>query len=316
MTAAPHHPAASRLTDLPRPPWLPDGDWPFPTSALELDDGTRIAVTSVGRGPTVLFVHTGLWSFVWRDVIARLAADHRCVCFDAPGTGRSDRLPVAAINLERAARALVAVVRALDIADVTLVLHDLGGPSGLAGAARVADRIRALCAVNTFGWRPDGVLFRSVLALMGNPAVRELSAWSGILTRVTSTAFGVGRHLEARGRRAFRAGADPRPSVPFTPTCAMPGAPAPFTRRWIVLLAARSAASRSSRSSASTTTRSGFRPAGTPSTPTPARWWSGTATTSRCATTPTWSPDPSGSFTRRAAKRVGALADGAASSTI
>jgi len=115
--------------------------WPFQTSALE---GSKIAVTDVGRGPVLLFVHTGFWSFIWRDVILRLAPDFRCVCFDAPGTGQSDRLPTSSISLERASRALTAVIEALNLTDITLVFHDLGGPSGIAGAARMPDRIRGL----------------------------------------------------------------------------------------------------------------------------------------------------------------------------
>ena len=188
-----------------RPPWLPERVWPYPTKTLVVD-GRRIAITDVGEGPTLLFVHTGFWSFIWRDVITDLSRDFRCVCFDAPGTGRSDRLPAGNIRLERAAHALIAVVKALDLDDLTLVLHDLAGPSGIAGAAQVADRVRGLCGVNTFAWRPSGGLFRGMLALVGSTPMRELSAWTGFLTGVTSSAFGVGLHLDAASRAAFLAG--------------------------------------------------------------------------------------------------------------
>lgn len=190
---------------LVRPRWLPPSVWPYPLASLEVE-GTRIAFTDVGRGPVLLFVHTGFWSFIWRDVIARLSSDFRCVCFDAPGTGLSGRLPARDIRLDRAARALTGVVEQLDLRDLTLVFHDLGGPSGLAGAARVSDRVRGLCAVNTFAWRPDGGLFRGMLAVVGSPPMRELSAWTGFLTRITRSAFGVGRHFDDASRAAFLAG--------------------------------------------------------------------------------------------------------------
>ena len=119
------------LTPLRQPDWLPESVWPFQTSTLKVD-GSNIAVTDVGEGPVLLFVHTGFWSFIWRDVIERLAPNFRCVCFDAPGTGQSDRLPTSAISLEKTSRALTAVILALDLNDVTLVVHDLGGPSGIA----------------------------------------------------------------------------------------------------------------------------------------------------------------------------------------
>lgn len=196
---------ATALASLRRPVWLPESVWPFQTRALEVDR-CKIAVTDVGQGPALLFVHTGFWSFIWRDVIKRLATEFRCVCFDAPGTGRSDRLPARSITLERASRALAAVIEALDLRDVTLVVHDLGGPSGIAGAARVPDRIRGLCAVNAFGWEPSGMPFRGMLALMGSTLMREIDALTQVLPRITSSAFGVGLHLDAASRNAFYAG--------------------------------------------------------------------------------------------------------------
>lgn len=194
-----------RIRPLARPAWLPESVWPFQTSTFNVE-GCNIAITDVGQGPVLLFVHTGFWSFIWRDVILRLAPDFRCICFDAPGTGQSDRLPTDSITLERASRALTAVIHALDLKDITLVVHDLGGPSGIAGAARVPDRIRGLCAVNAFAWKPSGGAFRGMLALMGSTAMREVSAWTGILARITASPFGVGRHLDIASRKAFYAG--------------------------------------------------------------------------------------------------------------
>lgn len=196
---------AHSLNPLPRPEWLPQSVWPFQTSALEIE-GCRIAVTDVGRGPVLLFVHTGFWSFIWRDVIQRLATDFRCVCFDAPGTGQSERLPAREISLESAARVLTAIVQTLDLKDVTLVFHDLGGLSGISGAARVPERIRGLCAVNAFAWKPSGKIFRGMLALMGSTPMREFDAWTGMLARISSTSFGIGRSMDEASRRAFYAG--------------------------------------------------------------------------------------------------------------
>lgn len=193
------------LQPFDRPSWLVENVWPFETRALEVE-GSRIAVTDVGKGPVVVFVHTGFWSFIWRDVILRLANDFRCVCFDAPGTGRSYRLPTGSISLQNAARTLTAVIEGLDLQDITLVFHDLGGPSGIAGAAPVSDRIRALCAVNAFAWQPSSKLFRGMLALMGSRVTRELDAFTGILPRISSTAFGIGRQMDEASRNAFLAG--------------------------------------------------------------------------------------------------------------
>jgi pimeloyl-ACP methyl ester carboxylesterase len=186
----------------PRPPWLSETVWPFPTSAIRVDGG-RVAVASVGRGPVLLFVHTGLSSIIWRDVMSMLASDFRCVALDAPGTGMSERLPLSKIGLESSAHAVAAIIRQLDLEDIVLVIHDLGGLTALAGAAELAERVCGLVAVNTFAWRPDQLRFRAMLRVMGSPLVRELDVATGLLPRVTATAVGAGRTLDNNGRRAL-----------------------------------------------------------------------------------------------------------------
>jgi haloalkane dehalogenase len=160
----------------------------------------------MGHGPTLLFVHVGSWSFVWRDVLLRLQNDFRCVTVDAPGCGLSDRLPTP--TLAQAGDAVIAVIDALQLRDVTLVAHDLGGPAGFLAAARRPDRIAALAAVNCFAWTPTGPAFRGMLAAMGSAPVRELDVGTNVLARVTSSSFGVGRHWSRGDRAVFRAGID------------------------------------------------------------------------------------------------------------
>jgi len=49
---------------------------------------------------------------------------------------------------------MTAVIERLDLENLTIVVHDLGGLAGLAGAARTPERVRRIAAINTFGWRP------------------------------------------------------------------------------------------------------------------------------------------------------------------
>jgi pimeloyl-ACP methyl ester carboxylesterase len=189
---------------LERPAWLPPDVWPFDTMRVDVD-GVAIAVADVGTGPVLLF-YTGIGSFIWRDVILRLSADFRCVVLDPPGIGLSASVPRSATTLANSARAVAAVIHALDLGNVTLVVHDTAGPPAIAAAARTPNRMRGLVGVNTFGWKPAGPAFRAMLAVMGNGMVRQLDLATGLLARVTSTTFGVGRHLDATSRRAYRAG--------------------------------------------------------------------------------------------------------------
>jgi haloalkane dehalogenase len=132
-------------------------------------------------------------------------ADFRCVFFDAPGNGQSRNFANGA-TLENASRAVVAVIDGLGLEDFTLVAHDLGGPVALAAVASVQVRVRGLVAMNTFGWRPSGAALRGMLAVMGSRTVREIDVLTGFIPALTGTSFGIGRHLGAAGRTAFRDG--------------------------------------------------------------------------------------------------------------
>jgi len=190
---------------LPLPAWLSRQVWPFETGGLDVRGG-KVAVTDVGRGPALLLVHTGTWSLIWRDLMTRLSADFRCVCLDAPGTGLSGRLQSRRPTLHAASEAVAEVIERLHLSDFTLIVHDLGGVAGLAAAARAPRRMRGIVAINTFGWKPSGVVFRGMLTLMGSAWMRELDVMTKYLPRIASTAFGVGRHLDGPSRRAYAAG--------------------------------------------------------------------------------------------------------------
>ena len=185
------------------PSWLGHDVWPFAVNVVETSVGP-VAYTDVGEGPTLLLVNTGMWSFVWRDLIAELVDSFRCVTLDAPGTGLTGGS--SKVTIKQSATAIDAVVRALKLHDVTLLIHDLGGPAALEAAARWPDRITGLVAVNCFGWRPEGVMFRGMLLTMGSAPMREFDALTNMLPMASSSRFGVGRHLDRRPRRAFRRG--------------------------------------------------------------------------------------------------------------
>jgi pimeloyl-ACP methyl ester carboxylesterase len=196
--------AAAVMTKLPRPAWLPEAAFPFEIGAVDVDR-SPVAVSEVGRGPTLLF-YTGIGLFIWRDVILRLSSDFHCVAVDPPGIGLSGPIPRSHATLQRSARAVATVIEALDLRKLTLVVHDSGGPPGFAAAGRVSAQIVGLVAVNTFGWKPAGGAFRTMLSVMGNAATRRFSLSTGVLARVTASPFGAGRRLDDASRRAYRAG--------------------------------------------------------------------------------------------------------------
>jgi pimeloyl-ACP methyl ester carboxylesterase len=191
------------LQPLTRPDWLTQEAWPFDIHTLHLTQG-RVAYTDVGTGPVLLLVHAGMWSFVWRDLITRLGTQFRVIAFDPPACGLSDG--GAGAGIVQAARVVDALVTGLDLRDVTLVVHDLGGPAALHAAHSWTERVRGIVVLNAFGWRPTGPVFRGMLRLLGSAIMREFDAWTGWLPWAASTRFGVGRHLTRADRKTFRRG--------------------------------------------------------------------------------------------------------------
>jgi pimeloyl-ACP methyl ester carboxylesterase len=201
--------AASRLPGVSNPAWFHEQAWPFETVTVETDDDV-IAVSETGRGPVLLFVHVGTWSFVWRDLMRLLAHDFRCISLDAPGNGRTRSKNAAPVTLRRASSAIREVIEALDLENITLVLHDLGGPSGILAVDDQSSRVRGIVAMNTFAWKPDHRWLRKMLAIMGSSVMREFDVATGLVPRITATAFGVGRQLDQSDRDVFRAGMNAR----------------------------------------------------------------------------------------------------------
>ncbi|HEX2205171.1 MAG TPA: alpha/beta fold hydrolase [Longimicrobium sp.] len=156
----------------PLPGWLDRAAYPFQPRAFATADG-RMSYVDEGGGPPVVLVHgTPTWSFVWRDLIVRLAAaGHRVIAPDHLGFGLSDKPAGAPYGPEDHARRLRALLDALEVRGATLVVHDFGGPIGLSAALERPGAldggpgaIAGLVLLNTWGW---GLTGDRRLALMG-----------------------------------------------------------------------------------------------------------------------------------------------------
>lgn len=99
-----------------------------PSRSVELSLGP-VRYRDVGAGPTLLFVHGLLVDgLLWRDVVPRLAASHRCVVPDLPlGSHHEPAAPGVDLSPPALARMLSELVAALDLRDVVLVGNDTGG---------------------------------------------------------------------------------------------------------------------------------------------------------------------------------------------
>jgi haloalkane dehalogenase len=142
------------LTDAARTPEERfDGLPGFPFAARYREvDGIRLAHVDEGDGPPVVMLHgEPTWSFLWRNVLPPVRdAGYRCILPDHAGFGRSDKpTDVGWYSYDRHTELTGSLLEALDLRDVTLVVHDWGGPIGLRMAVEHPDRVSRLVIMDT-----------------------------------------------------------------------------------------------------------------------------------------------------------------------
>jgi len=117
--------------------WQREGlDWPHrETSRFVEAGGLRWHVQQMGRGPVALLIHgTGASTHSWRGLLPLLARRCRVVAMDLPGHAFSGTPDAAHFSLPGMARAVAALVHALEL-DVELIV---GHSAGAAIGARLA----------------------------------------------------------------------------------------------------------------------------------------------------------------------------------
>lgn len=107
----------------------------------------------VDEGPreaeVVLCLHgEPTWGYLFRHLIPILSGTLRVVVPDHMGFGKSDTPPQRTYWLQDHIDNLERLVLALDLNNITLVMHDFGGPVGMGLAARHPNRIRRVISTN------------------------------------------------------------------------------------------------------------------------------------------------------------------------
>lgn len=183
-------------------------EMPFARRDVDVD-GVRLSVVDDGPrdAPTILFVHGNpTWSYLWRKLLAPArAAGFRVVAPDLAGFGASGKpTDPSYYTLRRHVDNLDAVARALDLRDVTLVMHDWGGPVGLGWAVRDPARVARLVVANTAAFPPRA---RRPLTLWHKTFASPLGYRLGVafnLIEASAMLLGVEKRLPRAVRRAYR----------------------------------------------------------------------------------------------------------------
>ena len=126
--------------------------YPFTPHFLPVSGG-RMHYVDEGAGEPILFAHgIPTWSFLYRDQITELSKNYRCIAPDHIGFGLSDKPQQWDYTLQSHSANIERLADHLKLDNITLVVHDFGGPIGLSFALRRPDIIRRIVLFNTWLW--------------------------------------------------------------------------------------------------------------------------------------------------------------------
>lgn len=136
--------------------WLDREEYPFISKHFQIN-GHRLHYIDEGAGEILLFVHgTPSWSFDFRYLITHLSDEYRCIAIDHIGFGLSDKPSDYNYSTQNHARTLEQFIIEKGLQDITIVLHDFGGPIGMYFATRHPGLVKRFVIMNTWMWSSRG----------------------------------------------------------------------------------------------------------------------------------------------------------------
>lgn len=127
---------------------------PFPSHWHQLPNGHRLHYLDEGSGQPVVMLHGNpTWCYMYRDLVAVLAGHgFRAIAPDHLGCGLSDKPQDYNYCLQAHLDHLTDLLDHLQLPAFDLVVHDWGGPVGLAYAVGHPERVRRIVLMNTIAW--------------------------------------------------------------------------------------------------------------------------------------------------------------------
>lgn len=132
---------------------FPELSYNFDYSIIQLDDQISVAYYDTGNSnKTLIFIH-GLSSYIpaWLKLIPLLQNEFRCIAIDLPGYGKSS----AGVHNGTAAfytGVISSFIRKLNLENVTLVGHSMGGQISIASALQFPSLISKLVLLAPAGF--------------------------------------------------------------------------------------------------------------------------------------------------------------------
>lgn len=144
--------------------------------------GARMAYVEHGEGDPIVLIHGNpTTSYLWRDVIPQLKSSGRCIAPDLIGMGDSAKIEFGpeGYRFELHAEYLEAFLAAVGVeSNVTLVVHDWGGPLGFDWGRRHAAAVKGVAYMETIvtplTWEDWPEVARSIFQAMRSEAGEEI----------------------------------------------------------------------------------------------------------------------------------------------
>jgi pimeloyl-ACP methyl ester carboxylesterase len=122
-------------------------------SLLTISDTLSVRFQKTGSGPPLLLIHTIRTQLEYfRSLAPLLARSHTVYVIDLPGHGHSPIDPSASFDEPYFRRAIVRLIEALDLSDVTIVGESIGGALALTVAASLPQRVKRVFAINPYDY--------------------------------------------------------------------------------------------------------------------------------------------------------------------
>lgn len=157
-------------------------EYPFVPKQVTVD-GVQMSFLDEGEGPVVVMVHGNpSWSYLYRNLIAGLKDNYRCIVPDHIGCGFSDKPQQYDYTLRQHTANLERLLEHLEVDECMLVVHDWGGAIGMGLAGRYPDRVKGIVVLNTAAFRSRRIPFRIAVCkwpIFGDLVVRGLNGFAG-----------------------------------------------------------------------------------------------------------------------------------------
>ena len=126
-----------------------NGTFPFRANFKEIS-GFKMHYVDEGSGEVVLCLHgQPTWGYLYRQVIPLLSGRYRVVVPDNMGFGKSETPPNKAYRLQEHMDNLIELVEYLGFENITLVVHDWGGPIGSGLLKQKPDVVKRIVVMNS-----------------------------------------------------------------------------------------------------------------------------------------------------------------------